>query len=119
MARLAESVLAGNLVCPLLNLGGLDLDGLAAAPANQVMVMVCGAGAIEQFAAVRLKRVGLAGLGQICQSSIDRGQADGAAMILQDLVQLLCTNEASCLSEAVANGVFLTGIPALWVRHFA
>ena len=119
VAGLAESVLAGNLVGPLLNLGRLDLNGLAAGSANQVVMVAGGASAIEQFAAVRLKRIGFASLSQIGQSSINGSQADGAAVIFQDQVQLLCANEASCLAEAVANGVFLTGIATLWVRHFA
>jgi hypothetical protein len=60
VARLGESVFAGNLVCPLLNLLGFDLDRLATDPANQVVMVAGGAGTIEQFAILGLQRIGLA-----------------------------------------------------------
>ena len=113
VAWLAKSVLLSHLIGPFFELFGLNFKGQATFSANQVVMVAGGAGAIEQFAAIRLKRVCLTGLSQIGQSSINGSQAYGAAVVFQDQVQLLCANEASCLAEAVANGVFLTRIAAL------
>ena len=81
VARLGEAVLFGYLVCPLFNPLGFDLDGLSAGPANQVMMVVCGAGPVEKFAILGLKGIGIAAGRKVGQGAIDRGQPDGAAEV--------------------------------------
>jgi hypothetical protein len=65
VARLGESVLSGDLVCPAFDPFGLDFNGLSAVSADQVMVVIGSAGAVEQFAILGLQRIGVAGNGQV------------------------------------------------------
>lgn len=117
VAGLGESVLFGNLVCPFFDALGLDLDGLAAGPADQVMVVVGCAGAVEQFAILGLQGICVTACGQVGQGAINRGQADCAAEVSQYQVKLLRANEADGLTKCVPDGVFLARVPALGLIH--
>ena len=110
VTRLGESVLSGNLVCPAFDPFGLNFNGLAAVSADQVMVVVGSAGAVEQFAIPGLQRIGVAGSSQVGQSPINSRQADCAAVIAKHQVQLLSTDETDGLAESVLHGILLPGI---------
>src|SRR5690606_18804741 len=73
--RAGEPMLGGHALGPGLDLVGGDLDGEAAVPADQV-VMVAGrrAGAIDGLALGRLQRVRLAAGGEVAERAVDRGQ---------------------------------------------
>ncbi len=77
MTHLGESVSTADAVCPSLDLVGIDLNGQPAFATDQVMVMVGGAGAIEQLAVGRSDAVGVTGEQQIGQHTIDGGEPDG------------------------------------------
>ena len=116
----AETMRCGNLIRPFFYAARFDFNGLAATSANQVVMVVGGAGAIEHFAACTLQRVGFGALGQIGQCAVDGGEADGRTVVAKHKVKLLGTNEPGCLAEGVTNGIFLPRIAlgALWCRHF-
>lgn len=77
------------------------------------------AGPVKNRAVFGLQTVGIAGLGQIGQSPVNSGQPDGTAVILEGQMQLLGAYEALGFTEGMPDGVFLTGISALWFSHFA
>ena len=81
VAGLGEAVLFGHLVSPFFDSFGLDLDGLTAGPADQVMVVVGRARAVEQFAILGLKGIGITAGRKVGQSPVNRGQADCAAEV--------------------------------------
>jgi hypothetical protein len=56
-------VCLGHVIGPSFNLVGFDLNRLATLSADQVMVVIGSAGAVEQFAVFALQAVGFAKCG--------------------------------------------------------
>ena len=100
VADVDEAVLGGDPVRPGLHRRAVDLDGAAAGPAHQVVVVALAAPAVEVLAAGRPHDVDLAGVGQALQGAVDRGQADPLAALAQHRVQLLGAVEALDLGRA-------------------
>ena len=63
--RLGETMLGGNVFCPLLDGIRLDFDGCAALAANQVMVVRVRRAGSKQALPVLLQGVGVAGSGKV------------------------------------------------------
>jgi hypothetical protein len=57
----AKTVLLRNLFGPSFDLAGFDFDRLSAVLADQVVMVICRAGAVEELSLLRLQRVGLSG----------------------------------------------------------
>ncbi len=74
------AVLRGDGLGPLFHGGALDLDGLAADAAHQVVVVVAaGAAAVDGLAVGGAQDVDLARVGEGLEGAVDGGQADRVA----------------------------------------
>src|SRR5688572_2609121 len=89
-----EAVLVGDPVGPPLDRRALDLDGETAAPADQVVVVLRAAAAVQRLAGVGAQGVELAVVGQGLHGAVDRGQPDRVAGLAQPGVHLLRAVEA-------------------------
>ena len=74
VADVGEAVLTGDPVGPRLDRRPGDLDGAAAHPADQVVVVLGAAAAVERLAGVGADRVQLAVVGQRLDGAVDRRQ---------------------------------------------
>src|SRR3954447_3145757 len=114
--RIAEAVACGDVRRPLLDRVRLDLDGPAAGPADQVVVVPGrDAGAVEVLAVTRLQRVGVAVDGEGRERAVHGRKPDGGAGLPQGRVELLRADEAVPGPERLADGGALPG-PALHGR---
>ena len=75
---------ASDLGGPRLDLAALDLDGRAARPAHQVVMVVVGAAPVQRFAGVGAQRVDQSGGGHRLQRAVDGGQPDALAAALRN-----------------------------------
>ena len=80
VADVGEAVLAGDPVGPLLDRRAGHLDGQPAAAADQVVVVLRAAAAVERLAGVGADGVQLAVVGQRLHRPVDRGQPDRVAV---------------------------------------
>jgi anti-sigma-K factor RskA len=114
---LGEAVLGAHLLRPLLDDGGRELPGVAAAAADEVVVMAGGDAGPEQVLTLgRLQRIGLTRLGEPGQSPVDRRQPDGRPALAQRLVQLLRAHESPVLGQCSPHRLTLPCVP-LWLHH--
>ena len=86
VAHVGEAVGLGDALRPLLDGGPFDLDGEAARPAHQVMVMAGGTTPIDRLAVVGAEYVDGPGVGEGLEGSIDGGQPDALAAFTQLVV---------------------------------
>ncbi len=78
-----------DFVRPTLYRWSFDLDGLAACPTHQVMVVGVAAGSVDALTILADDDVDVTGLSERGERSIDRGQADGVAPVAEVVVDLL------------------------------
>ena len=89
VAHLGEAVLGGDRPGPALDGRPLDLDGPAAAAADQVVVVGVGAAPVDRLAVLGAQHVDLAGVGEPLQGPVDGGQPDRLAAPAEQVVDLL------------------------------
>jgi hypothetical protein len=94
------AVLRGDGLRPLLHGGTLDLDGLAADAADQmVMVVTRRAAPVDGLTLGRAQDVDLAGVGEGLERAVDGGQPYRVAPVLEHVVQVLGAAELVDLVE--------------------
>src|SRR5690606_21496717 len=95
-----EAVLGADVLRPLLHRGPLHLHGLAAAAADQVVVVAFGcAGAVDRLAVVRAQHVDLTGVVQVLQRPVDGGQPDLGSLGAQVRIEVLSAAESGAVVE--------------------
>ncbi len=120
VADVTEAVLGGDLVGPLLDRRTLDLDGLAAGPAHQVVVVIVGAApAVDGLAVAGAQHIDLAGVGEGLQRPVDGGQPDRVTPVLEHVVELLRAAELVHLVECGRDSGPLPRRPAAYRRSRA
>ncbi len=77
VARVREPVRGGDVLRPPLDGVGLDLDGPAAVPADEVVVVPVRRARTVERLAVLLQRVGISLGRQVGERPVDRRQSDG------------------------------------------
>ncbi len=110
--HLGVAVLRGGPGGPGFHGGRLHLHGLAAVPAQQVVVVPGdGAPAVDGLAFAVAEHVHQALVGEGLQDPVGGGQGDGDALVLQDPVQLLGADEVVQLVQGGAYRQPLLGDP--------
>ena len=94
---------------PALDGRSLDLDGGAAAAADEVVVVSVRAAPVDRLAVLRPQHVDLAGLRQLLQGAVHRGQADRLAAAPQQVVDLLGRPEVRERGERLGDRAPLPG----------
>src|SRR6185369_15622805 len=89
VAHIGEAVFLGEPVGPPLHRGTLHLDGGAAGPADQVVVVRTAAQPVQLLPAGQSHGVDLARVDEQLQGAVDGGQADLGAALPEVNVQLL------------------------------
>lgn len=90
MGDVCKAKCRASLCGPAFDLGPFHLDGVAALPADEVMmVLVAGATAVAGLAVVAAQRVELTGVGQGAYLVVDGGKRDVLALCLELGVELL------------------------------
>jgi hypothetical protein len=100
----------GNGRRPRFDGGTVDVDGSAAHPAKQMMMVRPGSTLAEkQFARVVAKDVEIARVGQTAQLVVDGREADALAPRAQQLMQVLGRAKRVNLGEQVGQRALLSG----------
>ena len=86
--NIAEPVLVGDAVGPAFNSGAFDLDGAAAVPADEVVVVAHGAAPIGRLTVVGADQVDLVGVGHHLEGAVDGGQPDVLPVLAEVIVDL-------------------------------
>lgn len=104
-------MLCGDAISPTLHAGPLDLDGLAAGPTEEVMVVTGAALAVQRFAGIAADDVDEIGLGQQLQRAIHRGQSDAISATSEKGMDLLGAAELVDLRQRARHDLPLPSRP--------
>ena len=86
--NLAEAVFGGDAVGPAFDSGPLNLDGAAAVPTDQMVVMAHRASPVGRLAVVSADQVDLVGVGHHLEGAVDGGQSDVLPLLAEVMVYL-------------------------------
>jgi hypothetical protein len=81
VVRLGETMLGGNVFCPLFDGIRLDFDCCAALTANQMVVVRVRRAGTKQALPVLLQGVGVTSSGKVCQCPIDGRKSNRASRV--------------------------------------
>tara|TARA_R110000868_G_scaffold190687_2_gene434531 strand:- start:5 stop:340 length:336 start_codon:yes stop_codon:yes gene_type:complete len=91
---LRETVLCGNIFCPLLHLIRLNFDGRAALTTDQMVMVRVRRARAKQALAILLQRISVTSSSEVCQGAIDSGKTDRATGVAKRTVQRLSAHKA-------------------------